>query len=174
MISWRRRCYHVKPVLADAGAVGAHCAPLSRSHGVPRVYDQRVVSGIIHVIGSGRRWRDAPAAYASHKTLYNRSVRWSRLSIFNRIFAGLVGQVGEPDRLMIDVAHLKAPATRPACFKMRAVPPGLGRFWSVHPLGYFVLTLALVHILCLGVFAGLATRAPVIEGHGVGTNCPTE
>jgi hypothetical protein len=35
-------------------------------------------------------------------------VRWSRHGIFNRIFAGLVGQVGEPDQLMIDAAHLKA------------------------------------------------------------------
>ncbi len=30
------------------------------SHGVPRVDDRRVVSGIIHVIRNGLRWRDAP------------------------------------------------------------------------------------------------------------------
>ena len=30
------------------------------SHGVPRVDDRRIVSGIIFVIRSGLRWRDAP------------------------------------------------------------------------------------------------------------------
>jgi transposase len=58
-------------------------------HGVPRVDDQRAVSGIIHVIRNGLRWRDAPAEYGPHKALYNLSIRWSRMSVFNRIFAGL-------------------------------------------------------------------------------------
>ncbi|RKK01215.1 transposase [Pseudoroseomonas wenyumeiae] len=39
------------------------------SDGVPRVDDQRVVSGIIHVIRNGLRWRDAPAGCGPHKTL---------------------------------------------------------------------------------------------------------
>ncbi len=30
------------------------------SHGVPRVDNLRVISGIIHVIRNGLRWRDAP------------------------------------------------------------------------------------------------------------------
>ena len=34
------------------------------SHGAPRVDDRRVVSGIIHVIRNGLRWRDAPEVYA--------------------------------------------------------------------------------------------------------------
>ena len=33
------------------------------SHGVPRVDDRRIVSGIIFVIRNGLRWCDAPAAY---------------------------------------------------------------------------------------------------------------
>ena len=32
------------------------------SHGVPRVDDRRMVSGIVFVIKNGLRWRDAPAA----------------------------------------------------------------------------------------------------------------
>ena len=32
------------------------------SHGVPRVGDRRLVSGIVFVIKNGLRWRDAPAA----------------------------------------------------------------------------------------------------------------
>ena len=42
-----------------------------RSHGVPRVDDRRVVSGIIYVIRHRLQWRDAPVAYGPHKTLYN-------------------------------------------------------------------------------------------------------
>lgn len=41
---------------------------LSLSHGVPRVDDRRVISGIIHVIRNGPRWRDAPADYRPYKT----------------------------------------------------------------------------------------------------------
>lgn len=40
-----------------------------RSHGVPRVGDRRMVSGILHVIRNGLRWRDAPTEYGPHKTL---------------------------------------------------------------------------------------------------------
>jgi transposase len=82
------------------------CFP--RSHGRPRVDDRRVISGIIHVIRNGLRWRDAPEVYGSHKTLYNRFVRWSRMGIFNRIFSSLVSGGPEPDVFMIDATHLKA------------------------------------------------------------------
>ena len=50
-----------------------------RTRGIPRVDDRRVVSGIVHVIRNGLRWRDAPAVYGPHKTLYNRFIRWSRM-----------------------------------------------------------------------------------------------
>ncbi len=45
-----------------------------RSHGVPRVDDRRVVSGIIYVIKHGLQWKDAPDECGPHKTLYNRFV----------------------------------------------------------------------------------------------------
>jgi transposase len=50
------------------------------SHGVPRVDDRRVLSGIIFINRNGLRRRDAPAAYGPPKTLCNRWARWSRLS----------------------------------------------------------------------------------------------
>ena len=59
------------------------------SHGVARVDDRRVISGIIFVIKNGLRWRDVPAGYGPHKTIYNRFVRWSRLGVFNKIFTSL-------------------------------------------------------------------------------------
>ena len=78
------------------------------SHGVPRVDDHRVVSGIIFVIGNGLRWRDAPKDYGPHKTIYNRFIRWSQLGVFNRTFSALAAKGGKPDQLMIDATHLKA------------------------------------------------------------------
>ena len=78
------------------------------SHGVARVDDRRVISGIIFVIRNGLRWRDAPKEYGPHKTIYNRFIRWSRLGVFNRIFAELAGKGPKPERLMIDATHLKA------------------------------------------------------------------
>ena len=81
------------------------------SHGVPRVDDRRVLSGIIYVIRHGLQWRDAPAGYGTYKTLYNRFVRWSRMGVFDRIFAALAAEGGPPARLMIDSTHLKAHRT---------------------------------------------------------------
>lgn len=75
------------------------------SHGIPRVDDRRIVSGIIFVIRNGLRWRDAPPAYGPHKTIYNRFIRWSRLGVFNRIFAELAAKGGKSDRLMIDACQ---------------------------------------------------------------------
>jgi len=49
--------------------------------GVPRVDDRRVISGIIHVLQSGCRWRDAPPGYGPSKTLYNRFGRWARKGV---------------------------------------------------------------------------------------------
>lgn len=92
------------------------------SHGVPRVDDCRVISGIIHIIRNGLRWRDAPAAYGPHKTLYNRFVRWSRLGVFDRIFAALAGRGGRPERIMIDATHLKAHRTAASLLKKGLFP----------------------------------------------------
>jgi putative transposase len=96
------------------------CFPLS--HGVPRVDDRRVISGIIFVIRNGLRWRDAPAEYGPHKTIYNRFIRWSRLGVFNRIFAALAAKGGEPDQLMIDATHLKAHRTAASLLKKGLFP----------------------------------------------------
>jgi putative transposase len=81
------------------------------SHGIPRVDDRRIVSGIVFVIRNGLRCREAPPAYGPHKTIYNRFIRWSRLGLFNRIFAELAAKAGKPDQLMIDATHLKAHRT---------------------------------------------------------------
>ncbi len=95
-----------------------------RSHGKPRVDDQRVVSGIIYVIRNGLQWKDAPRGYGPHKTLYNRFVRWSRRGVFERIFAGLAGEGPRPEWIMIDSTHLKAHRT---AIRQRPFPHGPDR-----------------------------------------------
>lgn len=55
----------------------------------------------------------APKGYGPHKRVYNRLFRWSRVGVFNRISAELAGKAGEPGRIMIDAAHLKATAPLP-------------------------------------------------------------
>ena len=76
-----------------------------------------MISGIIHVIRNSLRWRDTPKDYGPHKTLYNRFVRWSRLGVFDRIFASLAGERGTPDQLMIDATHLEAPRAAASLLK---------------------------------------------------------
>jgi len=92
------------------------------SHGVARVDDRRVISGIIFVIRNGLRWRDAPKDYGPHKTIYNRFIRWSRLGVFNKIFAALAAKGGKPDQLMIDATHLKAHRTAASLLKKGLFP----------------------------------------------------
>ena len=92
------------------------------SHGIPRVDDRRIVSGIIFVIRNGLRWRDAPSGYGPHKTIYNRFIRWSRLGVFNRIFAELAAKGGKPDQLMIDATHFKAHRTAASLLKKGLYP----------------------------------------------------
>ena len=89
-------------------------------HGVPRVDDRRVVPGIIYVIKHGLMRRDAPRGYGPHKTIYNRFIRWSRLGVFNRIFAELAKD-GD-GMLMIDATHLKAHRTAASLLKKGLYP----------------------------------------------------
>lgn len=92
------------------------------SHGVRRVSDRKVLGGIVFVIKNGLRWRDAPGQYCPHKTIYNRFVRWSRLGVFNRIFAELVGKASDPERIMIDAIHLKVHRTAASLVKKGMFP----------------------------------------------------
>lgn len=92
------------------------------SHGKPRVDDRRVLSGVIHVIRNGLRWCDAPLAYGPYKTLYNRFIRWSRMGVFDQIFAQLAAGDGVPEQLQIDATHLKAHRTACSLLKKGMFP----------------------------------------------------
>jgi transposase len=82
-----------------------------KSHGVPRVDDRRVLSGIIFINRNGLRWRDAPKENGPAKTLYNRWKRWGDMGVFARIMEGLASKAAVPKTAMIDATYLKAHCT---------------------------------------------------------------
>ena len=94
----------------------------NKPRGVPRVDDRRVISGIVHVIRGGLMWRDVPTVYGPPKTLYNRFIRWSRIGVFDRIFATLAGESAATDTVMIDATHLKAHRTAASLLKKALFP----------------------------------------------------
>ena len=52
------------------------------SHGIARVDDLRVISGIIYVLKHGLQWRDAPVEYGPYKTVLYVGAVWEFLIIF--------------------------------------------------------------------------------------------
>ena len=52
----------------------------------------------------------------------HRFIRWSRLGVFNKIFAALAAKGGKPDQLMIDATHLKAHRTAASLLKKGLFP----------------------------------------------------
>src|SRR5258708_39018638 len=78
------------------------------TRGVPRVDDRRVISGIVHVLQSGCRWKDAPAVYGPPKTLYNRNVRWAAKGVWREVFEALAAAGGPPAEVLVDSTARKA------------------------------------------------------------------
>ena len=76
--------------------------------GAHRVDDRRVISGIVHMLRSGARWRDCPAAYGPYTTIYNRFNRWGRQGLWHEIFRSLTGNSGIYGLAAIDSTHIKA------------------------------------------------------------------
>ena len=87
-------------------AIGPHL-PM-RHTGPARVDDRRVISGIIHVLQSGCRWRDCPPTYGPYTTVYNRFNRWSRRGLWQRLFAALSAAGAVADGVAIDSSYVKA------------------------------------------------------------------
>src|SRR5271166_4801726 len=100
--------------------------------GAHRVDDRRIISGIVHMLRCGARWRDCPAAYGPYTTVYNRFNRWSRQGLWLEIFQALTGHSGIYGAAMIDSTHVKAHRSAgggkggPSC-KRSASRAGAGR-----------------------------------------------
>jgi len=89
---WKR----IEPLL-PRGRRGAH-----------RVDDRRVISGIMHMLRSGARWRDCPPEYGPYTTIYNRFNRWSRQGIWLAMFKALTASESLFGTVSIDSSHVKA------------------------------------------------------------------
>ena len=76
--------------------------------GARRVDDRRVISGIVHVIKSGCRWKDCPADYGPPTTIYNRFNRWSRRRLWGDILDALAAKGVLALSASIDSTFVKA------------------------------------------------------------------
>jgi transposase len=76
--------------------------------GKDRVDDRRVISGILHVLKSGCRWKDCPPEYGPPTTIYNRFVRWAERGVWERLFRALATRGRSEETQMIDSTHVKA------------------------------------------------------------------
>jgi transposase len=57
--------------------------------GPERGDDRRIISGIIHMLQSGARWRDCPPEYGPYTTIYNRFNRWAKRGRWGTVFEAL-------------------------------------------------------------------------------------
>ena len=79
-----------------------------RAAGKRREDDRRIISGIIHLLQSGCRWRDCPPEYGPSTTVYNRYNRWSQKGIWQYMFAELTAALsGTPEQVSMDASHVK-------------------------------------------------------------------
>lgn len=76
--------------------------------GPERADDRRVISGIVHMLQCGARWRDCPPEYGPYTTIYNRFNRWSKRGRWEAIFSALAADPEEPLSLALDSTSVKA------------------------------------------------------------------
>ena len=76
--------------------------------GKKRVDDRRIVSGIVHVLKIGCRWKDCPPEYGPHTTVYNRFNRWAQRGVWEGLFRAFAQRGRSTETQMIDSTHVKA------------------------------------------------------------------
>lgn len=80
--------------------------PMNRRGVKPR-RNREVISGIVHVLKVGCRWRDCPEVYGPYTTIYNRFHRWSQAGIWQTMLEQLV-DAGSTGSQSIDSTSSKA------------------------------------------------------------------
>jgi transposase len=70
--------------------------------------DRRIISGVIHMLQCGGRWRDCPREYGPHTTIYNRFNRWSKRDRWRAIFQALARLAKDAIALSLDSTSIKA------------------------------------------------------------------
>ena len=76
--------------------------------GPARKDDRQIISGILHVLTCGCRWRDCPAAYGPRTTVYNRFNRWSRRGFWKAMLAALAKAGWSGEATAIDSTYVRA------------------------------------------------------------------
>jgi transposase len=76
--------------------------------GPERDDDRRIISGIVHMLQSGARWRDCPPEYGPYTTIYNRFNRWAKRGRWQTIFKALASCGKASVTLSIDSTSIKA------------------------------------------------------------------
>jgi transposase len=75
--------------------------------GPQRDDDHRILSGIMHVLKIGCRWKDCPKEYGPPKTIYNRFSRWSERGIWQKIFECVASPDNPPEHAALVSPHVK-------------------------------------------------------------------
>lgn len=78
----------------------------NKPRGVPRVDDRRVLNGIYWRLRTGSPWADIPERYGPSTTCSNRSRRWARIGVWDRIFEA-VSKAYDGDLQMIDASSIR-------------------------------------------------------------------
>jgi len=81
--------------------------PMNR-RGVKPKQNRTIISGILHVLKRGCRWRDCPELYGPHTTIYNRFNRWSKDGTWQAMFDSLVTLDAAAQAQCIDSTAVKA------------------------------------------------------------------
>src|SRR5271168_734810 len=104
-------------------AIAAHL-PMVHT-GPVRQDDRRIISGIVHRLREGCRWRALPAEYGPYTTVFNRYNRWSKRGLWQDIFAALSDCAEPPGVAMIDSTAVCAHRARPIRIEGSAVGSAL-------------------------------------------------
>ena len=106
-MSWEDRVREI--FWLDAAAWAAIEPHLPKNQpGARRVDDRRIISGIIHVLKSGCRWKDCPSEYGPPTTVYNRFNRWSRRDHWRTVLKKLAEGQWITTAVAMDGSYVKA------------------------------------------------------------------
>ena len=67
-----------------------------------------MISGIVHVLTSGGRWCDCPAAYGPRTTVYNRFNRWSGRGFWRNMLPALAAAGRVTETAALDSTYIRA------------------------------------------------------------------
>ncbi|AIQ93217.1 Putative transposase [Methylobacterium oryzae CBMB20] len=99
---------------------------MPKDHPEPeRKDDRQIISGILHVLTSGSRWRDCPVAYGPRTTVYARFNRRSRRGFWKSTLAALAKAEWAGDAAALDSSLRPPQRLPPHCHPLRQTRPQL-------------------------------------------------